>query len=269
MSAFSNVPMRKRLYEILEHTRADDLTSRRVNIILMLGILVSVVVATLDTIPSVAAEYGGILSRIEYICVAIFCVEYVLRIWTSTVHERYAHPVLGRLLYMLRPLMLIDLLSILPAFLPILTADLLVLRSIRLLRLMRILKLGRYSKGFVLVADVLHGKRDELLAATSMLLFLLFFSSSVMFFVEREAQPQTFKSIMDALWWGVSTITSVGYGDILPVTPAGKVLGGIVQILGVGLFAIPAGVFAAGFTEEINRKKSPPRDVCPHCGKRI
>jgi voltage-gated potassium channel len=261
--------MRKRLYEILEHTRTDDPVSRRVNIGLMIAILSSVIIATLDTVPTLLAEYGSILRGIEYVCVAVFCVEYVLRIWASSEHEKYAHPVVGRLRFMLKPLMLIDLLSILPAFLSFLTADLLVLRSIRLLRLMRILKLGRYSKGFVLVADVLHEKREELLAATSMIFFLLFFSSSVMFLVEREAQPQTFNSIIDALWWGVSTITSVGYGDILPVTPAGKVLGGIVQILGVGLFALPAGVFAAGFTEEINRKAARDRCICPHCGKKI
>ena len=266
--------MRKRLHQILEHKDPSDRTGRWINTLLMTIIVVSVIVAMLDTVPAIRAEYAEALNAMEWFIVIVFCLEYCTRLWSCVEERKYTHPLWGRLRYMLIPLMLVDLLSILPAFLTFLSGDLVVLRSIRLLRMMRILKLGRYSKGFGLVADVLHDKREELLAALSILLFLLFLSSNLMFVVEREAQPEAFGSILDALWWGVSTITSVGYGDIMPVTPAGKLIGGIVQMLGVGLFAIPAGVFAAGFTEEVSRKKEQSRRAaehkrCPHCGEEI
>ena len=205
--------------------------------------------------------------RSRHVTVGLFTIEYLFRIWSCTAKTRYAHPVWGRLRYIFTPLPLIDLLAILPFYLPLISADLLILRSIRLFRLFRIFKLGRYSVAFVLVVKVMQDKKEELFAATSMILIMLFVSSGVMYFLERDAQPQTFATILEALWWGVSTLTSVGYGDILPVTPAGKVVGGIVQVLGVGLFAIPAGVFAAGFSEAFARKNR--TQSCPHCGKEL
>lgn len=258
---------RSRVNEILEVAKPGDRLSRDCDIALMVLIAISVAAVVLDTIPSMAERYGDILLAVEVFSVGVFTVEYLLRIWSCTAKPRYAHPVWGRLKYMFTPLLLIDLLAILPFYMPLCGADLLFIRSVRLFRLFRVFKLGRYSDAFVLLVRVIQDKKEELLAATSMILFLLFISSGVMFYLERDAQPQTFTSILEALWWGVSTLTSVGYGDILPVTAEGKIVGGIVQILGVGLFALPAGVFAAGFTEAMARKRKP--SICPHCGKEV
>lgn len=258
---------RERVNEILEVAKPGDKASRWCDIGLMILICTSSLAVLLDTIPAVASQYDGVLRLIEAVAIVVFTAEYVLRIWSCTAKPKYSHPVWGRMRYMATPLLLIDLVAIFPFYLPLISADLLILRSIRLVRLFRIFKLGRYSDAFVLVIRVMQDKKEELFAAVSMILILLFLSSGVMFFLEREAQPQTFTTILEALWWGVSTLTSVGYGDILPVTPAGKVVGGIVQILGVGLFAIPAGVFAAGFSEAIARKGRP--QICPHCGKEV
>ncbi len=258
---------RNRVNEILEVAKPGDRFSRDCDIALMVLIAISVAAVVLDTIPSMAERYGDILLAVEVFSVGVFTIEYLLRIWSCTAKPRYAHPVWGRLKYMFTPLLLIDLLAILPFYMPLFGADLLFIRSVRLFRLFRVFKLGRYSDAFVLLVRVIQDKKEELLAATSMILFLLFISSGVMFYLERDAQPQTFTSILEALWWGVSTLTSVGYGDILPVTAEGKIVGGIVQILGVGLFALPAGVFAAGFTEAMARKRKP--SICPHCGKEV
>ena len=258
---------RSRINEILEVAKPGDKASRAYDIGLMLMVGISTTAVLLDTIPAIASPYGHILQAIETVTVGLFTIEYLFRIWSCTAKTRYAHPVWGRLRYIFTPLPLIDLLAILPFYLPLISADLLILRSIRLFRLFRIFKLGRYSVAFVLVVKVMQDKKEELFAATSMILIMLFVSSGVMYFLERDAQPQTFATILEALWWGVSTLTSVGYGDILPVTPAGKVVGGIVQVLGVGLFAIPAGVFAAGFSEAFARKNR--TQSCPHCGKEL
>jgi voltage-gated potassium channel len=164
---------------------------------------------------------------------------------------------------------LIDLLAIAPAFLPLFFAmDLRIVRVLRLFRLFRLLKMGRYVESLNTLDDVVRSKKEELLVTTIMIATLLLFSGSLMYLVENEAQPDKFPDIPSALWWGIATLTTVGYGDVFPITPAGKVLGGVIAFLGIGMFALPTGILASGFAEEIqkNRKKIVVV-VCPHCGK--
>lgn len=160
----------------------------------------------------------------------------------------------------------VDLLSILPFYLPmVFTFDLRMLRSIRLLRIFRIFKIGHYSEDLRMFTRVFHAKRGELFITGFAGAILLLVASSVMYFLENQAQPQVFDSIPHAMWWGIATLTTVGYGDVYPVTTAGRFLTGVISILGIGLFALPAGILGAGFYEEVsNRRKASQK--CPHCG---
>lgn len=200
---------------------------------------------------------------------ATFTIEYLLRLWSCTVDSRFRNPVLGRIRFALRPLLIIDLVAILPFYLPIIIPfDLRFLRALRLIRILRMLKMGRYSESLRLFASVLKSKKEELVIAVFVTFILLIVSSSLMYFVENEAQPENFSSIPDAMWWGVATMTTVGYGDVYPVTPVGRFLGAIIAILGIGMFALPAGILASGFVEEIQKRRTG-HIRCPYCGKNI
>jgi voltage-gated potassium channel len=205
----------------------------------------------------------------EVISVAIFTVEYLLRLWSWTENEKYRHPFFGRLRYIFTPMALIDFFAILPFYMPMfIPFDLRFLRGLRLFRVFRLLKLGRYVKSLRTIKNVFVRKKEELLITTFSVLILLIFASSLMYFVEREAQPNKFTSIPAAMWWGISTLTTIGYGDIFPITVLGKLLGSLIAILGIGLFALPAGILASGFASEIKEQRVETK-VCPHCGKEM
>ncbi len=168
---------------------------------------------------------------------------------------------------MITPLAIVDLLAIAPFYLPMLIpVDLRFLRALRLFRILRVLKIGRYSEAMRLFGKVLKAKRAELVTAVFVLVVLLIISSSILYYVEHGVQPDKFTNIPEAMWWGTVTLTTVGYGDIYPVTPAGKLLAALISLMGIGLFALPAGLLSAGFIEEIRKKH---KHVCPHCGKEI
>jgi voltage-gated potassium channel len=170
---------------------------------------------------------------------------------------------------MLTPLSLIDLFAVLPFYLPMfIPFDLRFLRAIRLIRIVRLFKLGRYTESVRQFGRVLKSKRAELLTTVFIIFILLIVASSLLYYVEHNAQPDKFASIPEAMWWGVVTLTTVGYGDIYPVTGLGKFLGAIISLLGIGLFALPTGLISAGFIEEIAKKRRTP-GKCPKCGATI
>lgn len=176
---------------------------------------------------------------------------------------------MGRLKFMLTPLALVDLFAILPFYLPILIPlDLRFLRVLRLIRIFRLFKLGRYSDALKLMGRVIKAKKAELFITLFIVFILLILSSSILYYVENETQPEVFSSIPSAMWWGISALTSVGYGDAYPMTPLGKFLGAIISLLGIGLIAMPTGILGAGFVEEI-RKKRMAQKTCPNCGVEI
>ena len=159
----------------------------------------------------------------------------------------------------------IDLLAILPFYLPLLSLDFRFLRIVRLVRVFRIAKLGRYSKAVQTLGRVFRAKAAQLAIATSFILMLLVIASSLMYYAEHDDQPEQFSSIPASMWWGVTTLTTVGYGDVIPVTGLGKVIASIMAILGIGMFALPTGILGAGFVEEMQSATT----VCPHCGNEI
>ncbi len=196
---------------------------------------------------------------------AVFTAEYALRLWSGPAGGWRG--LRGRLRLAARPLLVIDLLAILPAYLTFLGVDLRVLRMARMVRLARLAKLARYSVALRLLGRGLWERREELVVTALVGVFALFVAAALMYYAEHDAQPEVFASIPASFWWAVTTLTTVGYGDAYPVTVAGKVVGALVQVLGVGLFAVPAGLLGGSFLEQVERRRrerEPPR--CPHCG---
>ncbi len=263
--------LRKRTWEIIETAKRGDMASRVFDIFILSLIFLNVVAVVLDSVSSIETSFGGVLKGFEVFSVAVFTVEYCLRLWSCVTDPRYSNPVAGRLRFALTPLAIIDLLAVAPFYvalmLPSFGVDLRFMRVVRLMRLFRIAKVGRYSSALKTISRVVSRKKEELVVSLTLLVLLLVFSSSLMYYIENPAQPQTFSSIPATMWWAVITLTTVGYGDIYPVTPLGKLLTTVVAILGIALFALPAGIIASGFVEEIQTRAKSAR--CPHCGKEI
>ena len=230
---------------------------RLVNIFLMLLIIANVIAVLLESVQQYYNAYEIFFINFELFSIAVFSVEYVLRLWTITENPTYRDVVRGRLQYARSPMAIIDLLAILPFYMPFFLAlDLRFLRVLRLFRLFRLFKLARYSSALGMIYRATVKNKEILVSAFVILVMLLIISSSLMYHVEYEAQPGAFDSIPSTMWWSIATLTTVGYGDIYPITPLGKFLGAFIAILGIAMFAIPTGVLATGFMEEMQRAKS-------------
>ncbi|WP_299492393.1 ion transporter [Acaryochloris sp. IP29b_bin.137] len=262
---------RRRVFEILEVADAGDRASQIFDISLLALILANLVVITLETVKGLTLQYRAYFETCETVSITIFTIEYLLRIWSCTAAPDFKHPLLGRIKFLFTPLALIDLMALAPFYLPLfIPIDIRFIRFVRLLRVLRLFKLSRYFHSFQVLGNILKSKRDELLVTLVGVLGLLWLASTLMYFIEHDAQPEAFANIPATMWWGVATLTTVGYGDIYPVTTAGRILGSCISILGIGLFALPTGILASGFTEELERRKqklSPQQKTCPHCGK--
>jgi voltage-gated potassium channel len=260
--------LQKRLYDTLELS-IGTVASRTIDGALISLIMLNVAAVMLGTVQSFALRHGTFLRLFETISIIVFTVEYAARMWICVLHDGYHHPVIGRIKYFFSPLALIDLIAIAPFYLPMLIPiNLVFVRALRLIRLLRLLKMGRYSDSIRGMGSVVKAKKEELTVALTMSIILLLVASSFMYFIENGAQPDSFSSIPAAMWWAVTTMTTVGYGDIYPITPAGKVLGGFIAVLGIGLFVLPAGILAAGYAEQIQRKREHSVQ-CPRCGYRL
>lgn len=234
----------------------------------IMGLIAANVVAVmLETVDPLASQYEALFRVFEQFTVVVFTIEYMGRIWSAVDHPEYDGIISGRLKFASRPLLIIDLLAILPFYLAFagVTAELRFLRAFRLLRSLRLLKLARYSESLQVLSIVFKRKKEDLAVAAFANVVLLVIASSLMYFVEHQSQPETFASIPQTLWWGVITLTTVGYGDTIPVTPLGQFLGAVTAVLGMGLFALPASILASGFLE-IARGET---KQCPHCGEEI
>jgi voltage-gated potassium channel len=230
-------------------------------------ILLNVVAIVLESVASIRNQYAEFFQLFELFSVLVFTGEYILRVWTANLHPNYSKPVVGNIKFALTPMAIIDLLAILPFYLPYLGVDLRLLRILRIFRIFRLFKIVRYVSALALINQVLKQKREELVVTFIFTMFLLLLSSTLMYYVEHNAQPDHFSSIPETMWWGIATLTTVGYGDIYPVTAFGKFLGGIIAIIGIGLFALPTGILASGFSDELENRKRKPGEVCPTCGK--
>jgi voltage-gated potassium channel len=259
--------IKHRISEILEPESQGDIYCRGFNIFIIALIILNVFAVALETVQGISENYSQSFKIFEFFSMLVFSLEYVLRIWTAVVKEEYWHPVTGRLRYMVTPAAIIDMIVILPFYLPLfLNVDLRFLRVLRLLRLFALFKMARYSHSMHLLRGVLKDVREELLIVLGIIIGMLFFASGMIYLFEHQAQPEKFSSIFAAMWWAVSTMTTVGYGDVYPITTLGKIFGGFISILGLGTFGLPVGIIAYGFIETLQKQKSRPV-VCSHCGE--
>ena len=243
--------MRTYFYRILEGGDQPTPVMRITEILLITLISLNVIAAIAETVAPVQVELATFLAWFEAISIAIFLVEYLARIWVCVEAPdlRGRRPARARLRYVVSPLALIDLIAIAPAFLSLFIA--VDLRWLRLFRLLRLFKLTRYWSALNLLYRVVRNEAEIIGAAVFLLCLVLVLASGCMYVVERDAQPDAFGSIPAAMWWTVATLTTVGYGEVVPVTVWGKVLGALISLVGIGIAAFPAGILAAGFIEQI------------------
>lgn len=246
--------LRKRVYEVIEVGRGEDSTSRIVDLCLITLIILNVLGFLLETVPWIAKEYGDLLHAFNVFSVLIFTVEYGMRIWSCVevpFLKRLA-PGEARMRFAARPYMVIDLLAILPFYLAFLIP--IDLRVLRALRIFRFLKLARYSPAMHTLMRVLINERKALFGALMLMILMLLFSATGIYFLENQAQPDKFSSIPESMWWAMATLTTVGYGDVSPITTIGKFWGSFVMILGLGMFALPIAIISTGFAQEVGRR---------------
>jgi voltage-gated potassium channel len=280
--AFQAKRLQRRVWDALDGDPDTAPEARWVELTLQALIIINVIAVIVETVPEVRATIGTLLARLEVFSIAVFTIEYVARLWSAPAAGRYgARPATARARYAVTPLALVDLAVIIPGLLGGVGLDLRVLRVLRLFRLLRVAKLMRYVRAVRVIGRVLRAKREQLAVVAIALGLLLVISASLVYEVEHDAQPDRFASIPGAMWWAVATLTTVGYGDVYPVTPIGKVLGAIIAVCGIAFFALPAGILGAGFLEAFQESiaMNPPEAYvkpanreeavvarCPHCG---
>lgn len=260
--------IRATLYQILESGEDTVARGKAINICLMALVVLNVIAVIVESLPSIPDTYSPVFYGFEIFSVIVFTIEYVTRIWVSVESPLYSGKFFGRLRFSFTPMALVDLLAILPFYLAFFTADLRILRVLRLFRILRILKLGHYSAALRSLGRVAYNKKEELVLTFLFMIMLLIIASSIMYFAERDAQPEIYSSIPAAMWWGIVTLTTVGYGDVYPVTTLGKLFGSVIAILGIGMFALPAGILSSGLLQEIQSGKKN-NVICNHCGKEV
>ena len=259
--------LKRRTYELLEAEPPVSGPARAIRLIILGLIVLSVTALVLESVRSFRERAGWLFLAIDIAVVAVFTAEYLTRLWVITEDPKFRHPVRGRLRWMATPYAVIDLLAIVPFYLPFVTADLRVVRLARMLRLARVARLARYSRAAQLMIDTVREKREDLSVSLGLILVLLLISSSLMYYAENDAQPDKFSSIPDAMWWGIVTLTTVGYGDTYPVTLVGRFMGALTAVLGILMLALPTAILSSGFLERMHRDHKPHR--CPHCGRDI
>ncbi len=259
--------LRKRVFYLLEPTVSNLPIARIIEYFLIGLIILNIAAIQLETVPNYYGDHEILFRHFELFSVIIFSIEYILRLWTCTELIKYKKPTTGRFQYAISKSALIDLFSILPFYLNFLPIDLRWLRIFRFFRLLRMLKIARYLTALNLIFAVIRDRKEQLLVVIMFIFFLLVIIATVMFYVEGPAQPEVFSSIPATMWWGIATLTTVGYGDMVPITALGKFLAGIIAIIGVGMYALPAGILSAGISEHLRDHKTNNDKRCPHCGK--
>lgn len=247
---------RKRLFEIVEVGNDIDSISRGYDFLNTFLIILNLTVSILYTFDSIKQQFGSWLLLLEHVTVAFFFIDYILRLLTA----KYLQPDLSEpkalLKYVLSFTGIIDLLSFLPYYLPIFfPSGAIAFRMFRIVRIFRLFRINAYYDSLNVIAEVLNNKKQQLLSSAFIILVLMLASSLCMYSLEHEAQPEVFSNAFSGIWWAASTLLTVGYGDIYPITTMGKVFGILITFLGVGLVAIPTGIISAGFVDQYSRAK--------------
>ncbi|WP_158975010.1 ion transporter [Cellulophaga sp. L1A9] len=230
-------------------------------------IVLNILALILESYDELRTKFSLAFYFFELFSVIVFTLEYFIRIWVS---DKTKEDKRERLNFAFSTSGIIDLLAILPFYLPfIFPFDLRVIRILRLFRLLRIFKLGRYSSSLKTIQYIFKETKAELTITIFVTFVLMILSSTLMFYIEHDDQPEQFSNIGDAFWWSIATLTTVGYGDVYPVTGLGKLLSGVIALIGIGFVALPTGIISSAFISRIQTKKKSKECNCPHCGKSI
>ena len=249
--------IRARTATLLDIPEPGDRPSRLVDVFLIGLILINFVAVIIESVVPLREQWAAEFRLLEAFSVGVFTLEYLLRIWSIVdcrSSTKYRHPIWGRLRFMVTPMAIIDLLAVAPFWLSMFVA--LDLRFLRVARLLRVLKLTRYSAAMDLLLEVLREKASVIGAAMFTLFIVLILAASTAYLAEHPAQPEVFSSIPQAMWWAVITVTTVGYGDVVPITTTGKAIGAVLSLIGVGMVALPAGILASGFSDAVHRRRN-------------
>ena len=269
--------IRHRVFDVIQPASKGNIASKIFDIFIMGLIFVgiaSVFIMTFD----ISKETAIFLNELEKAAIIVFSAEYLLRIWTADLLYPELSPVRARLKYICSGMAIIDLVAILPFYLPmLLPVNLVGIRAIRLVRLLRVFKLNRYSEALVSIGEVFRTKYREILVSMFFVFILLVVASLLIYYAEHDAQPDKFPNAFSGLWWAVATLTTVGYGDIYPVTAIGRLLGAVIAVMGIGMVAVPTSILSSGFMELLAKKDHDAGDdekkekpaYCPHCGKKL
>lgn len=247
---------KKRIFQIIEVGYDLDFLSRFYDIVNVLAIILNLAVSVLYTFDNIRESYGALMTVIEAVTVGFFVVDYFLRVWTADIlyselskgkaHRRYIFSFMG----------IVDLLSFLPYFLPIFfPAGTVAFRMIRIVRIFRLFRINAYYDSLSVITEVIVSKSQQLISSVFIILVLMLASSLCMYSLEHEAQPDVFTNAFSGIWWATSTLLTVGYGDIYPITTMGKLFGIFISFLGVGMVAIPTGIISAGFVNQYTNIK--------------
>lgn len=252
MHSFASI--RRRTWEVLEVGAEGDQLSRTIDLLIMGLVLGNVVAVILESVREIGAVYQELFVAFENVSIAVFSAEFLMRLW-SVVDSDGAErgDLAARLSYLRSPMAIVDLLAIAPFYLSALFA--VDLRFLRVLRLLRIVKLTRYSAALGRILEVYHLQRSALAASFFVMAIAIVLSASIVYVAEHPAQPSAFGSIPAAMWWAVCTLTTVGYGDVAPITPLGKLLAAGIQLVGIAMVALPTSLFASGFAHIMNRNE--------------
>lgn len=241
---------KRRFFEIIDAQDDGGMPNHIFDYFIIILIILNLLAIFIETYRPVYLRYQGLFDSFELFTVLVFTVEYLLRVWTCTCYPEFSHPISGRIRYAFSFMMIIDILAIIPFYLTLLTPlNPGIVKLLRLLRLFRIFKLLRYYRASEVIYEVFRKNRDYLISVMVIQAIFLILVSYTIFLVESDAQPDAFQDVDNAIWWAVVTMTTVGYGDMYPVTDLGKALTTIVLLIGVGLIALPTGIIASGFLE--------------------
>ena len=265
--------IKKTVFKIVQLAEKGNLASRIFDLMIITLIIINLIMVIIETF-DIPDSVRSIINYVEVISVIIFTTEYLLRLWTADLLYPDTNFILSKFRYIFSFMAIIDLLSILPFYLPLIfPIDLRVLRALRIIRLFRLFKINRYTVAFSTIGKVFKRKASQLISSVFVVCILMIISSVLMYNVENQAQPEQFNNAFSALWWAVATLTTVGYGDIYPVTVLGKLLSAVIALLGIGLVAVPTGIITSGFMEVIEDDKMNHKECkkkyCPYCGNKI
>ena len=242
---------KKRVFQIIEVGYDLDFMSRAYDFVNVFAILLNILISVLYTFENIKAQYGSWLTVIEIITICFFAIDYFLRVWTADI--LYSELPKGKAFrkYIFSFMGIVDLLSFLPYFLPVFfPAGTVAFRMIRIVRIFRLFRINAYYDSLSVITEVIASKAQQLISSVFIILVLMLASSLCMYSLEHEAQPDVFSNAFSGIWWATSTLLTVGYGDIYPITTMGKLFGIFISFLGVGMVAIPTGIISAGFVNQ-------------------